>query len=59
MEKILNDYEEKLNEFTQISMDHFYSIKNEIDIRRETLLEEIHNKNNNEDEETLLKKVVS
>jgi ribosome-binding protein aMBF1 (putative translation factor) len=24
MEKILNDYEEKLNEFTQISMDHFY-----------------------------------
>jgi hypothetical protein len=45
MEKFLNDYEEKLNEFTMVVVDHFYDIKNAIDIRRETLLEEICNNN--------------
>jgi len=55
MEKLQNDHEEKLNEFTTAVVDHFNSLKNEIDIRRETVLEEMHNKNNNEDEETLLK----
>jgi WD40 repeat protein len=49
MEKFLNDYEEKLNEFTMVVVDHFYDIKNAIDIRRETLLEEIQNKNKNVD----------
>jgi len=49
IEKILNEYEEKLNEFTMKIVDHFYNIKNAIDIRRETMLEEIYNKNKNED----------
>jgi len=49
MEKLRNDYEKKLNEFTTVIVDHFFNIKNAIDIRRETVLEEIYNRNNNVD----------
>jgi len=57
MEKLQNEYGKKSNQFTMIVVDHFFNIKNAIDIRRETLLEEIYNINNNNeviDEETLL-----
>jgi WD40 repeat protein len=42
MEMLMTNMDEKVNEFTMMGADHFYNIKNEIDIKRETLLEELH-----------------
>ena len=46
MEMLMTNMDETLNEFTMMGADHFYNIKNEIDIKRETLLDELHQQQN-------------
>ena len=42
LEDLLNEINEKGSEFNLIRSEHFYNLRNEIDIRRESLIEEAY-----------------